>query len=409
MNARAEIPGTALPTQPALEDQTVMAVLVALSLSHLINDTVQALVPSVYPLLKESFHLDYGQIGLITLAFQLTASFLQPVVGFVTDKKPSPYSLAVGMAFSLCGLVLLSRAPNFGTILMSAALVGVGSSVFHPEASRIARAASGGRFGFAQSLFQVGGYAGSAIGPLLAAFIVVPHGQHAIVWFSAIAFVGIIVLATVGHWYSGHLAARRGSMRKAPAASTLSRETVAWTIVILLLLIFSKFVYMASLSSYFTFYLIQKFGVTQQTALFFLFAFLGATAVGTFFGGPIGDRFGRRAVIWGSILGVLPLTLAMPYMNLTMTGVCAVMIGLVLSSAFPAIIVFAQELLPGRIGTVTGLFFGFAFGMGGLGAAVLGELADMTSITTVYKVTAFLPMIGLLAWYLPKLEGYRAK
>ncbi len=409
MTARADIPGTALPAQPALQDQTVMAVLVALSLSHLINDTVQSLVPSVYPILKDSFHLDFGQIGLITLAFQLTASFLQPVVGFVTDKKPSPYSLAVGMAFSLCGLILLSRAPSFGVILVSAALIGIGSSVFHPEASRIARAASGGRFGFAQSLFQVGGYAGGAIGPLLAAFIVVPQGQHSIAWFSAIAFVGIVVLATVGHWYSGHLAMRRGTPRKVAAVSTLSRKTVVWTIVVLLLLIFSKFVYMASLSSYFTFYLIQKFGVSVQTAQIFLFAFLGATAVGTFFGGPIGDRIGRRAVIWGSILGVLPLTLAMPYLNLPMTGACAVLIGLVLSSAFPAIIVFAQELLPGRIGTVTGLFFGFAFGMGGLGAAGLGELADLTSITTVYKITAFLPLIGLLAWYLPKLEGDRAK
>jgi FSR family fosmidomycin resistance protein-like MFS transporter len=409
MTARAETPGTAVPPAAALQDQTVMAVLVALSLSHLINDTVQSLVPSVYPILKDSFHLDFGQIGLITLAFQLTASFLQPVVGFVTDKKPSPYSLAVGMAFSLCGLILLSRAPNFGTILVSAALIGIGSSVFHPEASRIARAASGGRFGFAQSLFQVGGYSGSAIGPLLAAFIVVPQGQHAIAWFSAIAFVGIVVLAAVGHWYSGHLAARRGTKPKMGAVSTLPRKTVAWTIVILLLLIFSKFVYMASLSSYFTFYLIQKFDVSVQTAQIFLFAFLGATAVGTFFGGPIGDRFGRRAVIWGSILGVLPLTLAMPYLNLALTGISAVLIGLVLSSAFPAIIVFAQELLPGRIGTVTGLFFGFAFGMGGFGAAVLGALADMTSIATVYKVTAFLPLIGLLAWYLPRLEAHRAK
>jgi FSR family fosmidomycin resistance protein-like MFS transporter len=283
MDARVE----SSPSQaaPALQDQTVLAVLVALSGSHLINDTVQSLVPSVYPILKDSFHLDFGQIGLITLAFQLTASFLQPVVGFVTDKKPSPYSLAVGMAFSLCGLILLSRAPNFATILAAAALIGVGSSVFHPEASRIARAASGGRHGFAQSLFQVGGYTGSAVGPLLAAFIVVPQGQHAIAWFSLIAFVGIIVLATVGHWYSGHLAARRGAKPRAIAASPLSRRTVAWTIVILLLLIFSKFVYMASLSSYYTFYLIQKFAVSVQTAQIFLFAFLGATAVGTFFGG----------------------------------------------------------------------------------------------------------------------------
>jgi FSR family fosmidomycin resistance protein-like MFS transporter len=410
MDARAETSGVAASATPALEDKTVLAVLMALCVSHLINDTVQSLVPSVYPILKTSFGLDFGQIGLITLAFQLTASFLQPVVGFVTDKKPSPYSLAVGMAFSLCGLVMLSRAPNFELLLVSAALIGVGSSVFHPEASRMARAASGGRHGFAQSLFQVGGYAGGALGPLLAAFIVVPNGQHAIVWFSLIALAGIALLASVGHWYSLRLAARRGvKTREVVVATGLSRRAVAGTIAILLLLIFSKFVYMASMSSYFTFYLMHKFGVSVQTAQFFLFAFLASTAVGTFFGGPIGDRFGRRAVIWGSILGVLPLTLALPYMNLAMTGVVAVMIGLVLSSAFPAIVVFAQELLPGRIGTVTGLFFGFAFGMGGLGAAVLGELADATSITTVYQLTAFLPAVGLLAWFLPRLgEDRRA-
>ena len=390
---------------PALEDRTVLAVLLALSVSHLINDTIQSLVPSVYPILKTSYGLDYGQIGLITLAFQMTASFLQPIVGYVTDRRPSPYSLAVGMAFSLCGLVLLSRAPNFETILVAAALVGVGSSVFHPEASRIARAASGGRHGFAQSIFQVGGNSGAAVGPLLAAFIVVPRGQHAIGWFSAVAFVGILVLATIGHWYSGHLAARRvATARHATLAAPLSGRGLTIAIVILLLLIFSKFVYMASLSSYFTFYLIQKFNVSTQTAQIYLFAFLGATAVGTFFGGPIGDRFGRRAVIWGSILGVLPLTLAMPYMNLPLTGVFVVLIGLILSSAFPAIIVFAQELMPTRIGTVTGLFFGFAFGMGGLGAALMGVLADHAGITTVYRLTAFLPLIGLLAWFLPRLE-----
>jgi FSR family fosmidomycin resistance protein-like MFS transporter len=386
------------------DEQTVMAVLLALSFSHLVNDTIQSLVPSVYPILKTSFALDFGQIGLITLAFQLTASFLQPVVGFMTDKRPSPPSLAIGMAVSLAGLVLLSRANNFSLILVSASLIGVGSSIFHPEASRIARAASGGRFGFAQSLFQVGGYSGSAIGPLLAAFIVVPHGQHSIGWFAGIAFVGIVTLGLIGHWYAGHLARRVGKARTVAATVVLPRRTMVITIAILLALSFSKFVYMASLSSYFTFFLIHKFGVSVQTAQIFLFAFLASTAVGTFFGGPIGDRFGRRAVIWGSILGVLPLTLAMPYLNLPLTGVVAVMIGLILSSAFPAIIVFAQELMPGRIGTVTGLFFGFAFGMGGLGAAVLGELADHTSITTVYRITAFLPAIGLLAWFLPRLE-----
>ncbi len=406
MDARVEdrLPstGTAGVGEQASRDQAVMVILLGLSFSHLINDTLQSLVPSIYPILKTSFHLDFGQIGLITLAFQLTASFLQPVVGYLTDKRPSPFSLAVGMTFSLCGLVTLSRAGSFHAILASAALIGVGSSIFHPEASRIARAASGGRHGFAQSLFQVGGYWGGAIGPLLAAFIVVPHGQGSIAWFAGIAFVGILTLGLIGRWYAAHLSRRAGVARKPMATATLPRRTVVGAVAILLALIFSKFVYMASLSSYFTFYLIHKFGVRVQTAQFFLFAFLMATAVGTFFGGPIGDRFGRRAVIWGSILGVLPLTLVMPYLNLPLTGLFAVLIGLVLSSAFPAIIVFAQDLMPGRIGTVTGLFFGFAFGMGGLGAAALGELADHTSITTVYRLTAFLPVIGLLAWYLPR-------
>ncbi len=402
MDARVEDRPNRAAGDHRVDDQAVMVILFGLSFSHLVNDTLQSLVPSVYPILKTSFHLDFGQIGLITLAFQLTASFLQPVVGFVTDKRPSPFSLAVGMAFSLCGLVLLSRAGSFHAILASAALIGVGSSIFHPEASRIARAASGGRHGFAQSLFQVGGYWGGAIGPLLAAFVVVPHGQRSIAWFAGIAFVGILTLSLIGRWYAAHLSSKVGTVRKPMVSASLPRRQVVGAVAILLALIFSKFVYMASLSSYFTFYLIHKFGVRVETAQFFLFAFLMATAVGTFFGGPIGDRFGRRAVIWGSILGVLPLTLVMPYLNLPLTGLFAVLIGLVLSSAFPAIIVFAHDLMPGRIGTVTGLFFGFAFGMGGLGAAVLGELADHTSITTVYRLTAFLPVIGLLAWYLPR-------
>ena len=311
------------------------------------------------------------------------------------------------MAFSLCGLILLSRAASFQIILVSASMIGIGSSIFHPEASRIARAASGGRYGFAQSLFQVGGYSGSAVGPLLAAFVVVPYGQRSIAWFALIAFVGIVTMLTIGRWYAGRLVALRKSPRKPVVLVGLSRRTVGVTVAILLALAFSKFVYMASISSYFTFYLIHKFGVSVQTAQIFLFAFLAATAVGTFFGGPIGDRFGRRTVIWGSILGVLPLTLAMPYLNLPATGIVAVLIGLILSSAFPAIIVFAQELMPARIGTVTGLFFGFSFGMGGLGAAVLGVLADLTSITFVYEITAFLPAIGLLAWFLPRLEKHR--
>ena len=391
-----------LATAP--QDQAVLAILLALSFSHLVNDTIQSLVPSIYPILKTSFHLDFGQIGLITLAFQMTASILQPAVGYLTDRRPSPYSLAVGMAFSLCGLIMLSRAPSFAMLVVSAAMIGIGSSIFHPDASRIARAASGGRHGFAQSLFQVGGYWGAALGPLLAAFIVVPHGQRSIGWFGAIAFVGIVTLMIVGHWYAGKLATQGSRAHTIARRLDLSPGKIAATIAILLVLVFSKFVYMASLSSYYTFYLIHKFGVDVQTAQLFLFAFLMATAVGTFFGGPIGDRIGRRAVIWGSILGVLPLTLAMPYLNLQLTGIVAVLIGLILSSAFPAIIVFGQELLPGRIGTVTGMFFGFAFGAAGIGAALLGDLADHTSIETVYRVTAFLPAIGLLAYFLPRLE-----
>jgi FSR family fosmidomycin resistance protein-like MFS transporter len=384
------------------DDETVFAVIFALSASHLINDTIQSLVPSVYPLLKAQFRLDFWQIGLITLAFQMTASLLQPIVGFVTDKRPAPYSLALGMAFSLIGLVLLSRAPSFAWLLAAAATIGIGSSIFHPDASRIARAAAGGRPGFAQSLFQVGGYWGAALGPLFAAFIVVPRGQGSLGWFGFLALFGIAVLALIGRWYARHLVRQQAAPRRRPVVSGLPRARVIRAIAILLALIFSKFVYMASLSSYFTFFLIHKFGVTVQTAQLFLFAFLMATAVGTFFGGPIGDRFGRRAVIWGSIVGVLPLTLTMPYLNLAATGIVVVLIGLILSSAFPAIIVFAQDLMPARLGTVTGLFFGFAFGIAGVGAAGLGLLADATSITTVYKITAFLPAIGLLAYFLPK-------
>ncbi len=408
MTARSDAP--AFPLQApaadvrATEEGAVMAILFALSFSHLINDMIQSLVFAVYPILQTSYHLDFGQIGLITLAFQCTASFLQPVVGFATDKRHAPFSLAVGMAVSLAGLVLLSRAGSFHALLVSAAMIGVGSSIFHPEASRIARAASGGRYGFAQSLFQVGGYGGAALGPLLAALIVVPHGQHSIEWFVAAALVGILILSAISLWYNRHLSGRRAAVRRVAAPTTLPRRTVGFAVAVLLVLVFSKFVYMASLSSYYTFYLIHKFGVGVQTAQVFLFAFLMATAVGTFFGGPIGDRFGRRMVIWGSILGVLPLTLAMPYLNLPLTGACAVAIGLILSSAFPAIVVFAQELMPARVGTVTGLFFGVSFGTAGVGAAGLGVLADHTSITTVYEITAFLPAIGLLAWFLPKLE-----
>ncbi|WP_020174727.1 MFS transporter [Methyloferula stellata] len=400
MDAKLDAPaGLARP-----EETTLFAILLAISFSHLLNDIIQSLVPAIYPVLKTSFALDFGQIGLITLAFQLTASLFQPFIGLYTDKYPRPYSLAIGMGFSLGGLLLLSVAPNFGVLLLAAALIGVGSSVFHPEASRVARMASGGQHGLAQSLFQVGGTAGAALGPLLAAFIVVPHGQHSLAWFSIVALLAMIVLTGIGQWYGRMLAATRAKPRAAAHPSLgLSRTKVFVTISILLMLVFSKFFYTASISSYYTFYLIQKFGLSVQEAQIFLFLFLGAMALGTFLGGPIGDRIGRRYVIWASILGVLPFTLALPYAGLVATGVLSVVIGLILSSAFAAILVYAQELLPGKVGTVAGLFFGFAFGMGGLGAAALGELADITSITFVYRVCAFLPALGLFAYFLPRL------
>ncbi len=392
----------------AAGETTLFSILLAISFSHLLNDVIQSLVPAIYPVLKTSFSLDFGQIGLITLAFQLTASLLQPFIGLFTDKRPSPYSLAIGMGFSLCGLLLLSFASSFIMLLVAASFVGVGSSVFHPEASRVARMASGGQHGLAQSLFQVGGTAGAALGPLLAAFIVVPHGQHSLAWFSIVALTAIILLTLIGQWYGRSLASARAKPRTASTAVIpLPRRQVVFTISILLMLIFSKFFYTASLNSYYTFYLIQRFGLTVQQAQIFLFLFLGAMAVGTFVGGPLGDRIGRRYVIWGSILGVLPFTLALPYANLVMTGVLSVLIGLILSSAFAAILVYAQELMPGKVGTVAGLFFGFAFGMAGLGAAVLGELADYTSITFVYRLCAFLPALGLLAYFLPPLGEER--
>jgi MFS transporter, FSR family, fosmidomycin resistance protein len=383
-------------------ETTLFAVLLALSVSHLMNDTVQSLLPAIYPIIRESFHLNFGQIGIITLAFQITASLLQPLVGLSTDRHPRPYSLPIGMGATLIGLLLLSVANDFSLIVLAAALVGVGSSIFHPEASRVARMAAGGRHGMAQALFQVGGNTGAAVGPLLAAFIIVPHGQRAIAFLSLVPLIGIGLLVGISNWYAAQIAGKAARTRRPRAAHGLTRKHVAITMAILLTLVFSKFVYLASLNSYFTFYLIEKFGVSVPTAQLFLFVFLAASALGTFFGGPLGDRIGRRYVIWGSILGVLPFTLALPYANLPVTGVLAFIIGFVLSSAFSAMIVYAQELMPGRVGTVAGLFFGFAFGMAGLGAAVLGQLADMTSIETVYRVTAFLPAIGLLAYFLPK-------
>ncbi len=392
---------------PASEANTTLAILVSLSFCHLLNDMNQSLVPAIYPILKQSYNLDFGQIGLITLAFQLTASMLQPVVGMATDKRPTPFSLPVAMGISLAGLLLLSVASSYHMILIAAAMVGMGSSVFHPESSRVARMASGGRYGFAQSLFQLGGSSGSAIGPLLAAFVVVPHGQSSIAYFSAAALLAIVVLTNVSLWYARHpaMVARRG--RRAPAAipaSPLPRGKVIGAIAVILVLLFSKNVYTASLSSYYTFYLIQKFQLTVQNAQYMLFAFLGAVAVGTFAGGPIGDRFGRKPVIWFSILGAFPFALMLPYADLMWTGILSVVIGLILASAFSAIIVYAQELLPGRIGLVAGMMFGFSFGLGGLGAAALGRIADVTGIETVYRVCSFLPLIGLLTALLPNIE-----
>jgi len=384
--------------------RTALIVLVGLSICHLLNDLLQALLPAIYPMLKETFALDFWQIGLITLANQLTASVLQPVVGHFTDRRPQPYSLAMGMGFTLCGLLLLAVAAHFWSLIAAAALVGIGSAVFHPESSRIARLASGGRHGLAQSLFQTGGNFGSSLGPLLAAFIVLPHGQSSISWFSILALVAIAMLWRIGDWYRATGSAAPRVLTHAATAPALPEPLVRQTLAILLALVFSKYVYLASLTSYYTFFLIHRFGVSVQSAQLHLFAFLGAVAAGTFIGGPIGDRFGRKYVIWGSILGVLPFTLLLPYVNLFWTGVLSVVIGVVLASAFSAILVYAQELMPGRVGLIAGLFFGFAFGVGGIGAAVLGRLADLTSIDVVYRVCAFMPIIGLLAWWLPDLK-----
>ena len=405
---KSALAGAATAAQPAAKVQrTVYSVLGAISFSHLLNDMIQSLILAIYPMLKDNFALSFGQIGLITLTYQITASLLQPLVGIYTDKHPKPYSLPVGMGFTLAGLLLMSIAPNFGVLLVAAALVGCGSSVFHPESSRVARMASGGRHGLAQSLFQVGGNAGSSLGPLLAALIVIPHGQRSIAWFSVAALVAIVVLTQIGRWYKQHPSVKKA--RGATAHATLSRNKVMFAMGVLILLVFSKYFYLASINSYFTFYLIDKFHLPVQAAQVHLFVFLAAVAAGTVIGGPIGDRIGRKYVIWVSILGVAPFTLLLPYANLFWTGVLTVIIGVVLASAFSAILVYAQELIPGKVGMVAGLFFGFAFGMGGIGAAVLGQLADATSITYVYKVCSFLPLIGVLTVFLPDVEGKRAK
>jgi FSR family fosmidomycin resistance protein-like MFS transporter len=365
---------------------------------------MQSLLPAIYPILKGGFDLSFGQIGLLTLTYQITASLLQPIIGLSTDRRPQPYSLPVGMSFTLLGLVVLALAPSYGLLLAGAALLGIGSSVFHPEASRIARLASGGKHGLAQSVFQVGGNFGASLGPLLAAFFILPHGRGSLAWFALAALAGIIVLTVVGHWYRANGHAQRLARTKPVAHPHLSSRRVRSAVGILLALVSSKYLYLASITSYYIFYLMHRFHLPVRTAQIDLFIFLGASAIGTFAGGPIGDRFGRKTVLWISIVGVIPFTLALPYCGLAATVVLGAIIGLVISSAFSAIVVFAQELMPGRVGMVSGLFFGFAFGMGGIGAAVLGVLADWTSIETVYHVVSFLPLIGLLTAFLPNLE-----
>jgi MFS transporter, FSR family, fosmidomycin resistance protein len=383
-----------------------LGILGAMSVCHGLNDLMQSVLPAVYPILKDTYRLDFGQVGLLTFANQATASLLQPLIGFVTDARPKPYSLPIGMGFTLLGLLLLSVAPSFAVVLVAVALVGIGSAIFHPESSRVARLASGGRHGFAQSLFQVGGNAGSATGPLLAAFIVLPNGQRSIAWFALTALVGMAILTKVSAWYTAHLTSRaREATATFRAGVPVGR--VKWALVILVLLVFSKNVYLGSLTSFYTFYLIEKFALSVQSAQFHLFILLGAVAAGTFIGGPVGDRIGRKYVIWVSILGALPFTVMLPYANLLWTEILTVVIGLIMASAFSAIVVFAQELVPGRVGTVSGIFFGLAFGAGGIGAALLGQLADATSIAFVYQVSSFLPAIGLLTVFLPNLGPAR--
>jgi FSR family fosmidomycin resistance protein-like MFS transporter len=395
------------PLPRSTGEGVAFGVLGAISASHLVNDMMQSLILAIYPILKGSFDLSFGQIGLITLTYQLTASLFQPVVGLYTDRRPTPWSLPLGMCFTLAGLLALAWAPSYAVVLLAAALVGTGSAIFHPESSRVARMASGGRHGLAQSVFQVGGNTGSALGPLLAAAFIVPFGQRSIAWFGLASLTGIALLSGVSRWYARHHAAARARAASRRAAAPLPPRVVAAAIGILLLLIFSKYFYIAGISSFYTFYLIEKFGLSVPSAQVHLFVFLFASALGTLVGGPLGDRIGRKPVIWASVLGVAPFALLLPHADLFWTTTLTIVIGLILSSAFSAIVVYAQELIPGRIGMVSGLFFGFAFGMGGLGAAVLGLLADRTSIEHVYRVIAYLPLLGMAAAFLPRVAAVR--
>jgi len=388
---------------PVERARTAFPVLGAISVSHMINDMMQSLILAIYPILKGDFSLSFAQIGFITLTYQLTASLFQPLIGLYTDRRPTPWSLPLGMTSTLSGLLFLAFAPNYASVLVAAALVGLGSAIFHPESSRVARLASGGRHGLAQSLFQVGGNTGSALGPLVAAAVIVPFGQKSVAWFGTAALVGIVLLSKVSRWYAHHHAAAASRAGGRGATHALPRRTVLLAVAVLLVLIFSKYFYVAGLSSFYTFYLIEKFGLSVQSAQVHLFAFLFASALGTLVGGPLGDRIGRKPVIWFSILGVAPFALALPHADLFWTTALTIAIGLVLSSAFSAILVFAQDLIPGKVGMISGLFFGFAFGMGGLGAAVLGLLADRTSIEFVYRMIAYLPLLGVVAVLLPNL------
>ncbi|MFT3822306.1 MAG: MFS transporter [Chitinophagaceae bacterium] len=400
---------TSTTTSKALVSTTVFPILFTISFSHLLNDMLQSVIPAIYPMIKDNLHLTFSEIGLITFTFQITASLLQPFVGHFTDKTPRPYSLSIGMCFTLAGLVVLSLATNFPTILLAVALVGIGSSIFHPEASRVAHLASGGKRGLAQSIFQLGGNAGSAIGPLLAAAIIIPHGQHYVMWFGIAAILGAFILSRIAVWYKDHLSMRaKKAIPSELVSNGLSKTRVIVSIGILLVLIFSKYFYMAGMTSYFTFYLIDKFHLSVQQSQIYLFIFLASVAAGTVLGGPLGDKFGRKYIIWISILGVAPFTLLLPHVNLFWTGVLSVIIGIILASAFSSILVYAQELVPGKVGMIAGLFFGFAFGMGGLGSALLGKLADATSINYVFKVCAFLPLLGIITGFLPGLREKKA-